>query len=60
MNKRIASFEHNVGALQPILGANLERIIRDGIVDRAPTSKIADRIYESSRNPDLTWMIWHL
>ena len=45
MKDRIDSFEKNVGGLQPILGTNLERIIRNSLVDA-----VIDGHIENSRS----------
>ena len=43
--ERIDSFTEHVGSLQPILQANLERIIRDGVLDDDETgASIRDRV----------------
>lgn len=46
MARRIESFERNVGALQPILNANLERIIKDGVMDDESSDQIEQHIKE--------------
>ena len=37
MEERIKEFQENVGALQPILAANLETIIRESVMDGSPS-----------------------
>ena len=44
MAERIRSFTENVGSLQPILAANLEKIIREGEVDERSPENIQEAV----------------
>ena len=44
MAERIKSFTENVGSLQPILAANLEKIIREGEVDGSSPDNIREAV----------------
>ena len=44
MEERIQDFRENVGALQPILAANLENIIREGVMDGEGSGDIGEAV----------------
>ena len=44
MEERIQDFRENVGALQPILAANLESIIREGVMDGGGSGDIGEAV----------------
>ena len=44
MARRIASFTENVGVLQPILAANLEKIIRDADMTDNPSERVREAV----------------
>ena len=44
MARRIASFTENVGVLQPILAANLEKIIRDSDMSDDPSESVREAV----------------
>ena len=44
MEERIQDFRENVGALQPILAANLESIIREGVMDGEGSGDVGEAV----------------
>ena len=44
MEERIQDFRENVGALQPILAANLESIIREGVMDGRGSGDVGEAV----------------
>ena len=44
MEERIQDFQENVGTLQPILAANLESIIREGVMDGGDSGDIGEAV----------------
>ena len=44
MEERIKEFQENVGALQPILAANLETIIRESVMDGSPSGSAGQAV----------------
>ena len=46
MEERIQEFEENVGTLQPILAANLESIIREGVIQGGASEDVAGAVHK--------------